>query len=229
MPRDVSVKTYKVLSALLDYPTPALIAALPELQAALDAERALPQPVRCPLDALFAELAAEDLLDAQEAYVALFDRVRSLSLNLFEHVHGESRDRGQALVDLQALYEGSGFALVGRELPDYLPAFLEYLSRLEPAAAKTLLAETAAILKGICARLAKRGSNYAAVFEALLALAGDAAQLERPAYDDGDSRDDDPAALDAQWEEQPAFAPGPQCGAAHDRGASVVRFHRRAA
>jgi nitrate reductase delta subunit len=224
------VKTYKVLSALLDYPTPALVAALPELQDALDAEGALPQPVRRRLDPIFARLATEDLIDAQEAYVTLFDRVRSLSLNLFEHVHGESRDRGQALVDLQAVYARAGFTLAGSELPDYLPAFLEYLSRLEPAAAKALLAETAAILKGIYARLAKRGSNYAGVFEALLVLAGDpAAKPECPAEDGCDIRDDDPAALDAQWAEEPAFAPGPQCPAAGNRGSSVVRFHGRAA
>ncbi|MEJ2459788.1 MAG: hypothetical protein P8Y58_17260 [Novosphingobium sp.] len=50
--------------------------------------------------ALIDDLVTRDLYDAQERYVLLFDRTRKLSLHLFEHVHGESRDRGQAMVDL---------------------------------------------------------------------------------------------------------------------------------
>ena len=52
---------------------------------------------------------------------------RRLSLHLFEHVHGESRDRGQAMVDLKAMYENAGL-FVTRELPDYVPLLLEFLS-----------------------------------------------------------------------------------------------------
>jgi nitrate reductase delta subunit len=222
------MKTYKVLSALLDYPSAALVAALPELQVALDHDGALLKPVRVRLDTFFRDLESKDLLDAQEQYVALFDRVRSLSLNLFEHVHGESRDRGQALVDLRALYARSGLDFVGPELPDHLPAFLEFLSRLEPVAAKELLGETVHVLESIAARLAKRASPYAAVFEALLALA-ERTQVDSVPFAPEEADEDDLAALDAQWEEQPAFGPGPGCAAAQPRAPAVVRIHKRAA
>ena len=223
------MKTYKILSALIDYPSAELVEALPELRHTLEGEDMVPAAARGRLDALWAHLARGDLIDLQEAYVGLFDRVRSLSLNLFEHVHGESRDRGQALVDLKALYERSGLVLAANELPDYLPAFLEFLSRQEPQAAQAFLAETAGILEGIGARLAKRGSPYASVFDALLALAGHALAEPGTVADDEIRAEDDPSALDAAWEEQPAFGPAPQCGAAARGDVSVVRFHKRAA
>ena len=128
-------KTFKVLSALLTYPTAELQAAVAEMRAVLDAEAlpaaAQPRPARPLLD----ELATGDLYDLQERYVLLFDRTRSLSLHLFEHVHGESRDRGQAMVDLKAMYESHGLATVTSELPDYLPLFLEFLATLPQAEA----------------------------------------------------------------------------------------------
>ena len=223
------MKTYKVLARLLDYPSEALLEALPELRSALEDEALLPCTARGRLDTLWATLAAGDAIELQETYGELFDRIRSLSLNLFEHVHGESRDRGQALVDLKALYARHGFELAGAELPDYLPAFLEFLSCLPQAEAAALLAETSGILEGIAARLGKRHSPYAAVFEALLLLAGRA--LPRPgAVSDAEiEREDDPAVLDAAWEEQPAFGPGPGCAAAPRPAVSVVQFQRRAA
>ena len=122
------IRTFKVLSLLLTYPTAELKAAAPELAAALDAEALLPERLRARLAALIGEIAARDLYDLQERYVLLFDRTRSLSLHLFEHVHGEGRDRGQAMVDLIELYERGGLRLEAKELPDYLPLFLEFLS-----------------------------------------------------------------------------------------------------
>src|SRR5262245_64936140 len=110
-------RTLKVLSALLSYPTAELQAAVPGMRAALDADGRLPQKNRDRLDRLLEEMATRDLYDLQERYVLLFDRTRSLSLNLFEHVHGESRDRGQAMVDLMALYDRHGLAVSGGELP----------------------------------------------------------------------------------------------------------------
>ena len=109
--------TLKVLSALLTYPTAELQAAVPQMRAALDSEARLPQRNRDRLDGILEEIAAGDLYDLQERYVLLFDRTRSLSLHLFEHVHGESRDRGQAMVDLKALYERHGLSMNSSELP----------------------------------------------------------------------------------------------------------------
>src|SRR5690606_23116888 len=109
----------------------------------------LPQRCRLELNCLLDELATWDLYELQERYVLLFDRTRSLSLNLFEHVHGESRDRGQAMVDLKDLYERHGLTLASTELPDYLPLFVEFLSTISEVEARELLAETAHILEAI--------------------------------------------------------------------------------
>ena len=103
-------RTFKALSALLTYPTKEMQEALPELAAAIDQEALLPKAVSRQLDLLLAEIATGDIYDLQERYVLLFDRTRSLSLHLFEHVHGESRDRGQAMIDLKSQYERNGLA-----------------------------------------------------------------------------------------------------------------------
>ena len=125
--------TFKALAALLAYPSDDLVAALPEILDVLEGDRRLPRRVRADLAALVDELRWMDPLDAQVRYVATFDRGRAACLHLFEHVHGESRDRGQAMVDLKSMYERAGLALAGHELPDYLPALLEFLS-LQPFA-----------------------------------------------------------------------------------------------
>ena len=121
------IRTFKILSLLLSYPTEEFQAAASELTAVLDQEALLPARMRPRLAALIDELATRDLYDLQERYIHLFDRTRSLSLHLFEHVHGESRDRGQAMIDLMELYEKAGLQIDAKELPDYLPLFLEFL------------------------------------------------------------------------------------------------------
>ena len=122
------MKTFKVLSALLSYPTEALIEAAPEFVAVLDAERLVPEARRGAVDVLIEEIAAGDVYDLQERYGLLFDRSKTLALHLFEHVHGESRDRGQAMVDLKAMYENAALVIAANELPDYVPLLLEFLS-----------------------------------------------------------------------------------------------------
>lgn len=219
------MKTFKALAALLSYPESGLVAALPEIESVLRDERLVSAGARTALARLFDALRAGDLLDAQEAYVALFDRVRSLSLHLFEHVHGESRDRGQAMVDLRALYAGAGYELATDELPDYLPAFLEFLAYRPLDEALAHLADTVHLLERIGARLVKRGSPYAAVFQALLEIAG--ASCDAATVSDDDIRaEDDPAALDALWQEQPAFGPTAGCGNAPAPTVAPITFHK---
>ncbi|MDR6623901.1 nitrate reductase molybdenum cofactor assembly chaperone [Caulobacter segnis] len=203
--------TYRALGLLLTYPSDELRAGLPDIESALLADPALPAPIGKALSRLVATLAAGDLLDRQEEYVWLFDRTRSLSLNLYEHVHGESRDRGQAMAALLELYRQHGLELAANELPDFLPAFLDFLSSLPDEKAASLLAEALHVLAAIGERLHKRGSPYRAVFGALTALAGqvpDAAALAALL----DEPDDDPAdlaALDKQWAETAVtFGPG---------------------
>lgn len=206
-PRPPNSLTFRLLAACLEYPTDALIGALDEARELVRSERALRGETREHLLRFLDYLGSRDLLSLQENYVALFDRGRATSLHLFEHVHGESRDRGQAMIDLKQMYEGHGLLLGPEQLPDYLPVFLEYLSILEAGEARSLLGETVAILEAITAELNRRNSHYAYVTGAVLALAGNTgAALPEDAHDDDanaphDSQDLD--ALDAAWTEEP--------------------------
>lgn len=217
--------TFKVLSALLSYPNEDLQTASGEISGILRSEELLDAQLLQRLELLLAELAMLDLFELQERYVEQFDRTRRLSLHLFEHVHGEGRDRGQAMVDLAALYEKGGMDLVGNELPDYLPLFLEYLSTRPVAEARTLLADIAHIIANLQERLEKRGSAYASVFASLGALAGSGVA----AISGEDEPVDDFAALDAAWEETAvAFGPGDALdGCSVDRLRTRIRAGRR--
>ncbi|CDF85689.1 respiratory nitrate reductase chaperone NarJ [Pseudomonas knackmussii B13] len=199
----VGLLSLRVLARLLDYPVAELQAASAQAIDILDAEERLPAGLRTQLAQWCRELAATDLLDLQEDYVDLFDRGRATSLLLFEHVHGESRDRGQAMVDLLAQYEAAGFQLDARELPDYLPLFLEYLSTREHDEIGQWLGDIQHILALLAARLEERGSDYALVPRALLALIGatDAIDAQRTAVE-AEQPDNTPQALDAVWEEE---------------------------
>jgi nitrate reductase delta subunit len=193
-------RTYRALAALIAYPTEALQAATGEIAAVLAEEGLVPAPQRAAIDGLLAELAGRDIYDLQERYFALFDRSRTLSLHLFEHVHGESRDRGQAMADLIDLYRGHGLEPSASELPDFLPLFLEFVSLLPEGEARALLTEPAGILQTLSERLAARNSSYAAVFQALAAMANASTTPVRNA-DIGQDDSDDLTALDAAWEE----------------------------
>lgn len=206
-------RTFKAFSALLSYPSLELQQAMPELTAAIDAEALLPAAARRQLELLIKDIAAGDLYDLQERYVLLFDRTRSLSLHLFEHVHGESRDRGQAMIDLKTLYENGGLQIGSAELPDFVPLFLEFLSTRPRGEAYGLLGQPAHIFVALAERLRKRQSAYEAVFRALTALAASkpkadalSALLAEPDTDASDF-----AAIDAAWEDE-AVNFGPNAG-----------------
>jgi nitrate reductase molybdenum cofactor assembly chaperone NarJ/NarW len=204
------IRTFKALSALLSYPTAQLQDAMPEITAAIDREALLPASIRRQLERLMNELATGDLYDLQERYVLLFDRTRSLSLHLFEHVHGESRDRGQAMIDLKAQYENGGLEMDAAELPDFLPLFLEFISTLSRAEAHEQLGQPAHILAALAERLRKRESVYESVFRCLTALAAATPKADAIsallAEPDPDATD--LAALDAAWEDEPVnFGP----------------------
>lgn len=194
---------YRALALLLTYPNEEQRMLLPIAVEALEAETRIPAPIRRALAKLADEIARGELYEAQERYVWLFDRTRSLSLNLYEHVHGESRDRGQAMVALLELYRTKGLELSANELPDHLPVFLEFLSTLPEAEAASLLGEASHVLAALGQRLHKRDSAYRAVFGALTALAGDAADAEAHAalMSERDDNPDDLAAMDKLWGE----------------------------
>jgi nitrate reductase delta subunit len=227
------MKTLKVLSALLTYPSADLAAAGPELKQVLRSENVLPAAHLRAVEALIDDICGRDPYDAQERYILLFDRTRSLSLHLFEHVHGESRDRGQAMVDLLKLYEEGGFTPVLTELPDFVPLFLEYASTRQPAEAIELVGQPGHVFAALRERLAKRNTPYEAVFAALVALSK--ARLDEAALAalraEPDPEPDDLEALDAAWEEEEVtFGPGAAADACGKEGLSArLRQARRPA
>lgn len=192
-----------VISRLLEYPDAALWQHQQELMEALQSSSHLTEAQSKGVIDFLRQLTAQDLLDAQASYSELFDRGRATSLLLFEHVHGESRDRGQAMVDLLGQYARHGLELDSRELPDHLPLYLEYLAQLPPAEALGGLQDIAPILALLSARLEQRESHYAALFTPLIELANTAIDQQKVADKIADeARDDTPQALDAVWEEE---------------------------
>ena len=194
----------KTASILLSYPTREIQDALPELVKILESGSHTKKREIKPLIKLAADIVDAELYNAQERYVFLFDRTRALSLHLFEHVHGESRDRGQAMVDLMSVYEENGLEIDEKELPDYLPLFLEYLSTRPELEAREMLSQTLHIITAIRERLKKRKSIYANVFGALELYAR--SKPDKSLVDTLLARDeDDPndlEVLDAIWEEE---------------------------
>lgn len=200
---------FKVFSALLSYPTTEMREALGEMTEVITQSPLIAAPERDGLMTLIRVLGEGDTLDAEERYCELFDRGRTLSLHLFEHLHGESRDRGTAMVELKQLYARAGFELAARELPDYLPVVLEYLSFRDMDEARDMLADCAHILKVIARALIARQSEYAAVLQALLVIAGEQ-PLDAAKIPQAKERLED---LDRRWEEEPAFSGDPMAGA----------------
>ena len=206
MTNPVSNRTFRALSALLAYPTEDLSPAIPEITAAIEAEGLISVEAREQLRPLLADLGTLDLYDLQERYVELFDKTRRHSLHLFEHIHGESRDRGQAMVDLLEHYQRGGLLIAANELPDFIPLFLEFLSARPLEEARGLLKETAHIFSLLEERLAKRTGGYAAVFTAVLSIINETAVIADMVEID---EPDDLASIDAAWEETAVtFGPG---------------------
>ena len=209
--------TLRVLARLLGYPDAQLRAHLRPLREALHREGALGAARLAELDGLIAGIEGQGDLDAEADYVQLFDSGRRTSLHLFEHVHGDSRDRGPAMIDLAQTYEKAGLYLGEGEMPDYLPVVLEFASTQPPRAARAFLAEMAHILNAIFSGLEKRNSRYASVLGALIELAGEKARpLNVP--------EDEP--IDATWAEPPAFdgcASGGQSRPGQPQSIHIVR------
>jgi len=193
----------KVISRLMVYPTAELQAVAGDLTVEINKAREIPPASRTTLNQLVDSVCQRDLMDVQEEYSFLFERGSSLSLLLFEHVHGESRDRGQAMVDLMALYQDNGFAIAIKELPDFIPMYLEYLAQRPDLEAREGLADVAHILGLLSARLGERESLYAGLFSALLIISGaevDLDDLKKKVSTE--KRDDTVEAMDDVWEEE---------------------------
>jgi nitrate reductase delta subunit len=211
--------TLRVLAALLGYPDAGLRGHLPEMTALLAEDSALPASRRGEIEALARWLGGVDPLDAETAYVETFDRGRATSLHLFEHVHGDSRDRGPAMIDLGQTYAAAGLLLNEGELPDYLPVVLEFVSTQPPREARAFLGEIAHLVNAIFGALLQRGSPYASVLGALLDLAGEKARAVEPVAE---------PPLDESWAEPPAFDGCATHGQARPGEAQPIRIVRKA-
>lgn len=219
------MNSLRLIGLLLDYPSADVWEHRLELLEAVNEATELNTQQRQDLALYIQAFCQQDLLDTQSAYTGLFDRGRATSLLLFEHVHGESRDRGQAMVDLMGQYREAGLEIDSRELPDYLPLYLEYLTTGDEKQARDGLLDIAPILALLSARLQERDSHYAELFDLLLALSGAdiTTQTVRESIRQ-EARDDTPAALDAVWEEEQIKFLGEQSCSTGDEAAHQKRF-----
>lgn len=193
----------RALAHLMAYPNAAMQQALPEMAEVVRNEQRLADgPKQAVLD-LINELENQPLGEIQEEYVSLFDRGRHLSLHLFEHVHGESRDRGQAMVDLMEHYRLNGYELDAKELPDHIPLFLEYLSTQDETEITDMLGDAMPVMVLLGARLQEKESSYAVLFHALEAIGGSCEQardMRELASTEGP--DETITKMDEIWEEE---------------------------
>ena len=218
-PKPMSL-TLRVLARLLSYPDDALRDHLDELRQALRHEAALPPARLAELNALIDSLCVQSAIDAEADYVQLFDSGRRTSLHLFEHVHGDSRDRGPAMIDLAQTFEAAGLVLAEGEMPDHLPVVLEFASTQPPRQAQALLAEMAHIFNVIFSALHKRRSRYASVLGALIELAGETcAPVNVP----------DEAPIDDSWAEPAAFDGCSSAGQSRPGQPQPIQIQRKAA
>ena len=213
-----AARSLRVLAALLDYPHAEMRACLPEMREILRTDGALSDERRAELDALIESLGRADALACEANYVALFDRGRNTSLHLFEHVHGDSRERGPAMIDLAQTYEKAGLYLTPDELPDYLPAVLEFVSTQPPREASAFLGEMAHIFNALFSALQQRESPYASVLGALLELAGEKARAVRIAVE---------PPLDESWTEPVVFDGCSTTGQAKPGQPQPIHFVRK--
>ena len=201
------MRTLRVLSRLLVYPNAGNLAQMDALKNVLHEDGFLKAATLKKLTAFMDELSGKDLMDVQEIYVELFDRGRAHCLHLFEHVHGESRFRGQAMLDLSERYAQKGLEIGVGELPDYLPVFLEFISICAPEEGLETLAQAAPVIATIGEKLRRQKSDYAIVFKAIVELSGvklnqsDIIKAADAALPNIKTLDE----LDEEWQEPEAF------------------------
>lgn len=222
------MKTFRILGLLLNYPQADVYEARAEILELLHEEKLLPEKIIERIGRFLNTQAQQDILESAAAYVDTFDRSRRHSLYLFEHIHGESRDRGQAMVDLSDTYKKNGFYIKNKELPDYLPLFMEYLSLCSLKEARDLLGEAIDVIAAIGARLEQKNSPYALVFaaiESLSSVKSDHVKVKEAlagAPEDPETLE----ALDEAWREAEAFAGEPIAPTNCSKCTSLTRVMR---
>ena len=218
--KQTAQRSLRVLARLLSYPDAQLRGDLDDMRAAMQSETAIGAARQAELTALMNTLALGQPLELEADYVEVFDRGRASSLHLFEHVHGDSRERGPAMIDLAQTYEKAGLFLRPDEMPDYLPVVLEFVSTQPAREARAFLGEMAHIFNALFAALQQRNSGYASVLGALLELSGEKAHPVKVVPD---------PPLDATWEEPVVFDGCSVKGQASPDQAQPIHFVKTAA
>ncbi|MCK6554672.1 nitrate reductase molybdenum cofactor assembly chaperone [Candidatus Binatia bacterium] len=216
-------RTFKALGVLVLYPGDDVVEALADIEAIVDGEGALSPSTRVGVGALARSLRTRNRLDLEEEFVNLFDRDRAVSLHLFEHTYGDARERGAAMVALRELYERHGLVATNGELPDYVPVLCEFLSEVPADVGRQVLSDAAPVLRLLHRRLGERGSGYAAVFAALLELAGETVETVPCAVPLPLDWDEELARLDAERQEEPVPLGAAEQGAPIQTGCAVSR------
>lgn len=214
----------------MSYPKAEIQLALDEMTAWLENDSSVSHQHKKALLGFLDSYRNADLMAWQQAYVELFDRGRNLSLHLFEHIHGESRDRGQAMVELMKVYQINGFEVTARELPDFIPLYLEYLSQRPHEEAIGWLRGALPVLSLLGVRLTERGSPYAVLFDVLSGLTGDesvdTAALRELASAEGP--DETLLRMDEIWEEEAvSFMGNPGACQTKPNDAHPIKFTSR--
>jgi len=208
------MRSLRVLSRLLTYPNAELLSQTGALKDVLIEDGFLKKKTMRKLSEFLDEFGSTDLMQAQENYVEIFDRGRAHCLHLFEHVHGESRFRGQAMLDLSDRYAEKGLVVGVSELPDYLPVFLEFISICEPEEGLETLAQAAPVIATIGEKLKRKKTGYQHIFAAIVELSGaklNAQDIEKAAdasLPNIKTLDE----LDEEWKEPEAFGGAEDCG-----------------
>jgi nitrate reductase delta subunit len=197
------IKTYKILSLFLSYPGQDLQDFLHEGTEELRREGLLEETILTSLEEFASHFSGMDLIDWQAHYVILFDISRNTSLYIFEHLSGDSKERGQAMADLLDFYNGEGFEMKTGELPDYLPAFLEFLSSLDKQKASELLSQPVDVINRIYSVLRESNSIYRHVFKAVISLSPVMPDKEDFKYTAGNIMN---AGFDELYQEPPALS-----------------------
>lgn len=194
------IKTYKILSLCLSYPKAELQLSLSGIEKELQKEALLSEEKIEDVKKFVSLFENMDLTDWQAQYVQLFDYSRKASLHLFEHIKGDSKDRGQAMVDLLEFYKKEGLELSANELPDYLPVFLEFLSTQKPTKAAEILSEPIHIIDRINKALAEKQNPYSYIFSAIISLSAKPPHAE---VTEDIIKKQKPLDLDAEYDETP--------------------------
>lgn len=156
--------TQMAVSLLLDYPDEAFGSRLRMLRAEV---AALPSPVQAAIAEFLDAIEPLDVVERERRYVSTFDLKRKCCMYLSYYAAGDTRRRGAALVAFHEAYRAAGWQFEADELPDYLPAVLEFAARSGSPIADRLLASHREGIEVLRAALLAVGSPYARLIEAV--------------------------------------------------------------